>query len=114
MKKIVIPTVEGQLSEFLGKCNYFEIIEIENDVVTNVVKVIPPYRDIFKLPLWAAQMGITDIITYKVDKEIISLFLSHKINIFVGIPKSDITTLIQDYINGTLISDKQMINSIIN
>jgi predicted Fe-Mo cluster-binding NifX family protein len=114
MKKIAIPIADGQLSEFFGKCNHFDIIEIENDEIKNNVKVVPPHRDISKLPQWAAEIGITDIIAYKMDKTIINLFLSHKINIFIGIPKSDTKTLINDYMSGTLTSDKQMIHSIIN
>lgn len=114
MKKIAIPIVDDRLSEYFGTCDYFDVIEIENDEIKNRIKVTPPHRNISKLPGWAAELGITDIITYKVDKKIINLFLSHKINIFVGIPQGDTGSLINEYMNGTLTSDKQMINSIIN
>jgi len=61
------------------------------------------------LPGWLEKQGVTDIIAYKVNRQIISLFASKKVNLFVGIPQQNPEKLIDDYLNGKLESDKKII-----
>jgi len=112
MKRVAIPVVNGKLSEYFGQCDHYEIFEIDGaNIKSNEVEV-PPYRDITKLPVWAARQRITDVIAYKVDKKILPLFLINKINIFIGIPINIPRNLIEDYINGKLKSDEKIIKEI--
>jgi predicted Fe-Mo cluster-binding NifX family protein len=114
MKKVAIPVVQGRLSEYFGHCNHYEIFEIEgNEIQSNAIEM-PPCKDLTKLPEWAAQQGITDIIVYKVDKRIISLFSRHKINLFVGIAINTPQNLIEDYLSGRLRSDEKIIQKLTN
>jgi hypothetical protein len=39
-----------------------------------------------ELPGWLEEIGITDVITFKVNPKIINLFVSKKVNLFVGVP----------------------------
>ena len=57
---------------------------------------------------------VITIITYRVDKRIISLFAANKINLFVGISIESPEFLIESYLNGTLKSDSRIINEITN
>ncbi|HDR50794.1 MAG TPA: hypothetical protein ENN90_04110 [Mariniphaga anaerophila] len=114
MKRVAIPVTNGQLSEYFEQCDYYEIFHIGSEN-TQIEKMENPHGgDITKLPEWVAGIGITDIITYKIDKHIINLFTSYRINLFVGIPVNSPHNLIKDYMNGKLISDQKIINEIIS
>lgn len=114
MQRIAIPILNGKLSESFGQCSHYEIFEIDNkQIKSNVVK-IPNVKNISELPEWASKQGISDIITYKIDKQIINLFIKLKINLFVGIPIKATHVLIEDYLNGNLKSDSNIISNIIS
>jgi len=112
MKRVAIPVVGGQLSEYFGQCDHYEIFEIDNGNVISEEIEIPPKEFITKLPEWASLERITDIIVYRIDKKIITLFAPLRINLFVGIPLNTPRNLIDDYINGKLKSDERIISEI--
>ena len=112
MRKVAIPIAGEQLSEYFGQCNYYRVFEIENGVILTNMKETPPDQQIEMLPEWASSQNITDVITYKIDKRIISLFSRKKINLFVGVRVGTPDELIEDYLNGTLQSDKNIIREI--
>ena len=108
MKRVAIPIIDGRMCEYFEKCSYCEIFEIDRDSVKSIETEVLP-SDIAQLPEWANQQGITDIIAYKIDKKIISLFTEEKINLFVGINSDTSVRLIEAYVNGTLKSDEKII-----
>jgi predicted Fe-Mo cluster-binding NifX family protein len=114
MKRVAIPILENRLSEYFGECTYYEIFEIENGKVQKRTNEMPTVSDVSELPLWLKQKNITDVIVYKVNKNIISLFASKKVNLFVGVPQDTSEKLIDDYLNGKLESDKNIIEEITN
>lgn len=114
MKRVAIPIVENKLSEYFGGCSYYEIFEIENGKIQNRTTEMPTVSNISELPLWLKQKKITDVIVYKVNKNIISLFASKKVNLFVGVPQDTSEKLIEDYLTGKLESDKNIIEEITN
>ena len=81
-------------------------------MVNRVVLQVPDKRDINTLPGWAARQGITDIITYRVDKRILSLFVKNKINFFIGVPVDEAGNIINHYRDGSLKSDDKIIREI--
>ncbi len=113
MKRIAIPVTDNVLSEYFGKCEYYEIFEIEeNQIVSEEIKV-PPCDDILLVPEWALHQGITDIITHRIDKRIIKLFTANKINLYVGVAINNPKTLIDFYLGGHLKSDGKIITEIL-
>lgn len=112
MKRVAIPVIEGKLSEFFGQCSHYEVFEIEGKRITSTALEVPPYHDITKLPEWAAQQGITDVIAFKVDKRIIASFTNNKINLYIGVKSNSPDILIEDYLNGRLKSDEKIIKEI--
>ena len=112
MKRIAIPVKEGKLSEYFGQCGYYEIFEIENGSILANTLEIPPLEDIEKLPKWIENQNITDVIAHKIDNRIISLFSNLKINLFIGIPINKTENLVDDYLNGLLKSDSNIIEDI--
>ncbi len=113
MKRVAVPVVKGKLSEHFEKCNFCEIFEIDGEKVKSNEIEVPP-SDIAKLPEWAKQQNITDIITYRIDKNIIKLFTKEKINLFIGINIDTSEKLIEGYVNGALKSDEKIISEIIS
>ncbi len=112
MKRIAIPVNDNILSEYFGQCSHYEIFEIEGEKITHNKVGYPPHHDVTRLPEWAAQQGITDVITYKIDNRIISRFINNKINLFIGVPLLSPDILIDDYLNGRLKSDEKIIKEI--
>lgn len=114
MKRVAIPISNNRLSEYFGGCNYYEIFEIEGQVIQKKTFELPVISDIQELPSWLIEQGVTDVIAYKVNKQIISLFASKKVNLFVGVPQKTSETLINEYLQGKLESDKNIIKELTN
>ena len=66
------------------------------------------------MPEWLLKQGVTDVIAFKVNRDIISLFASKKVNLFIGIKAESSEKLIDDYLNGRLESDKNIIAELTN
>lgn len=109
MKRIAIPIFDNNISEYFGECSYYEIYEINKKVLNKKRVEMPVGITVTDLPAWFEDLGVTDVIAYKVNKQIISLFASKKVNLFVGIARQDPEKLIDDYLNGKLESDKNII-----
>ncbi|MEZ5106253.1 MAG: hypothetical protein R2757_17260 [Draconibacterium sp.] len=114
MKRVAIPIVNQQLSEYFGECNHYEIFEIDKKILSRQIVHTPAGIVATELPGWLEKQGVTDVIAYKVNKQIISLFASKKVNLFVGIANKNTELLIEDYLNGKLESDKKIIAEITN
>lgn len=113
MKRVAIPTFNDHLSEYFGECSYYQIFEIDNKILSKKNVELPVGIEVTDLPGWLEKQGVTDIIAYKVNRQIISLFASKKVNLFVGIPQQNPEKLIDDYLNGKLESDKKIIAELI-
>jgi predicted Fe-Mo cluster-binding NifX family protein len=113
MKRIAVPISDNRLSEYFGGCNYYEIFEIEGKDIRRKTLEIPSVNDVSELPLWLEKQGVTDVITFKVNKNIISLFASKKVNLFVGVQQNFPEILIDEYLQGKLESDEKIISELI-
>lgn len=109
MKRVAIPIVNEQLSENFGECNHYEIYEIDKKITDKKTAFLPVGLALADLPGWLKKEGVTDVITYRVNREIINLFASKKVNLFIGIPIKSPEKLIDDYLKGKLESDKYII-----
>jgi hypothetical protein len=112
MKRVAIPVTNNQLSEFFGGCNHYEIFEIDKKVLRSYELRVPAETSIPDIPGWLEKQGVTDIIAFKVNKNIISRFASRKVNLFVGVPVETPQKLIDEYMQGKLESDKKIIAEI--
>ena len=114
MKRVAIPVANDKLSEHFGACSYYAIFEIDGENMERKSFELPVLTNINELPDWLEKQGISDVITHRVKKEIISLFATKKVNLFVGVPLSTPQNLIDNYLNGKLESDKNIIQEITN
>ncbi len=114
MKRIAVPVVNGKLSEYFGRCNHYEIFDIDgNQINQSRIEMLTgiPTED---LPVWTSTQGITDVIVHKLDKQIINQFLDKKINLFVGVDVDTPQNLIEEYLSGKLTSNNNIINELTN
>lgn len=109
MKRVAIPVFDDHLSEYFGECRSYEIVEVDNKILKRKFIELPLGIAITDLPEWLEKLGVTDVIAYKVNKQIISMFASKKVNLFVGIALQSPEKLIDDYLNGKLESDENII-----
>lgn len=109
MKRVAIPVVNNKLSENFGECNYYTIFEIDNKVNSAKTSILPNSISAADLPRWLKSEGVTDVITFRINRQIVNLFVAEKINLFLGIPIDSPENIIDDYLQGKLISDKRII-----
>lgn len=114
MKRVAIPIVDTKLSEYFGACSHYEVFDIEGKSIQKRIFELPGLDDVAKLLAWLEKQGITDVITYRINKKLISLFAAKKVNLFVGVPLNLAEKLIGDYLQGRLESDKIIIEEITN
>ncbi len=109
MKRIAIPVTDGKLSRHFGACSHYMIFSVDAGKIRSSTIEAPVYTEVDRIPEWVAEKRVTDIITYKINKKVIGLFARHKINIWVGAPDLSPALLVKEYMNGTLISDEQVL-----
>jgi predicted Fe-Mo cluster-binding NifX family protein len=109
MKRVAIPIVNEQLSENFGECNYYTIFEVDKKIESTKSTYLPAGISALELPSWLKGEGVTDVITFKINRRIINLFAAEKINLFLGIPIATPENIIDDYLQGKLVSDKRII-----
>ena len=111
-KRVAIPVTNEQLSEYFGECSRYEIFEIDGNFVDHKEAKFPAGTVSTELPDWLEEIGITDVITFKVNPKIINLFASKKVNLFVGVSIDSPQNLIEAYLQGKLESDEKIIQEI--
>lgn len=109
MKRVAIPIVNNKLSENFGECNYYTIFEIDRKINSAKTSLLPNGINSFDLPRWLKGEGVTDVVTYKINRQVVNLFVAEKINLFLGIPIDSPEKIIDDYLQGKLVSDKRII-----
>jgi len=100
--KIAIPMKDGKLCPHFGHCEYFSIVTVENNQITDVKELIPPEHEPGLYPRWVAQQGTTDVIAGGMGQKAIDLFSSQNLNVIVGAPQKDAKSIVEDFIAGKL------------
>ncbi len=114
MRRVAIPILNNRLSENFGECNYYMIFEVDNKIRSTKKAMLPSGINMPELPKWLKGEGITDVVTYKINSGIVNLFVAEKINLFLGIQIETPENIIDDYLQGKLVSDKNIIAELIH
>lgn len=102
-KKIAIPVDENSvLDGHFGHCKFFSLIDVDNNTIVKVEKVIPPPHEPGLLPKWLAEKGATDILAGGMGQKAIQLFNQYGVNAFVGAPQLSDMELIDGFLNNKL------------
>lgn len=105
MRKIAIPASGNMLSLHFGRCNYFKIYYVENQMILKEELIKAPVHKPGLLPKWLANMNVTDVVTGGIGHKAIEIFNQNKINVFVGVEVKQLKDLLNDFMNGTLETD---------
>jgi len=97
-KKIAIPMENGKLCAHFGHCEYFAIVNIENNEIKDIQEITPPEHQPGLYPRWVASFGVTDVIGGGMGQKAIDLFNQQNINAFVGAPAKGARELVSDFI----------------
>lgn len=101
-KRIAIPLENGVLCAHFGHCQTFAIVNVENDIITDVRELVPPEHVPGLYPKWVAEFGVTDVIAGGMGQKAIMLFNQQNINAFVGAPIKPAKELVNDFMAGKL------------
>lgn len=101
-KKIAIPMENGVLCAHFGHCEYFAIVEVVDNQIKDIQKVIPPEHEPGLYPRWIAAFKVTDVIAGGMGQKAINLFNQQNINVFVGAPINGAKELVTDFMTGSL------------
>ena len=101
-KKIAIPMENGKLCAHFGHCEYFAIVNIENNEIKDIQEITPPEHQPGLYPRWVAGFGVTDVIGGGMGQKAIDLFNQQNINAFVGAPMNPARELVSDFISDKL------------
>jgi hypothetical protein len=112
MKKVAIPVLNGKLSQYFGQCSHFLVFEGKRGNTPGQRLDSPLFNSAAEIPAWASKLGITDMIVYKIDPELLPFFIKNKINLFVGVSSDDPSRLFDDYLNGRLNSNEKIIREL--
>jgi len=110
MAKIVIPISDNRLSNQFKDCAYYYVFETDQRNVVSIVRENNCKISLNDLETWITEIGITDIITHKIDKSYVEYFSDTKVNLYVGVNINTSEKLIDDYLKGTLKSNTQLIS----
>lgn len=114
MKKVAIPISNNLMIESFGGKVSFNVFTIEGGEVKEQKLELTEINDIEMLPFLLSTNGITDLILFRLSKRLLSEFSTQKINLFVGVAPQPSEELIRMYLEGTLKSDTNVINKLMN
>ncbi len=101
-KRIAIPLENGVLCAHFGHCEEFAIIDVVNNVITEIKALTPPEHVPGLYPKWIGELDVTDVIAGGMGQKAITLFNQESINVFVGAPANKALELVSDFLANKL------------
>ncbi len=104
--KIAIPVAEGKLAMHFGHVSQFDILTVDPDTktISGSESHTPPPHEPGVLPAWLHEMGVNLIIAGGMGQRAQQLFTQNDIQVVVGAPSEAPETLVQFWMDGTLVS----------
>ncbi|MCF8331330.1 MAG: ATPase [Bacteroidales bacterium] len=85
MKKIAVPTINGNLCTHFGHCQKFAIITVENDKIVKEEMAEPPVHQPGVYPRWLHELGVSEIIAGGMGQKAKVIFDQNDIRVNVGV-----------------------------
>jgi predicted Fe-Mo cluster-binding NifX family protein len=104
--KVAIPLANGMLCMHFGHCAQFAIIDVD-DKEKKIVKredITPPPHEPGLLPKWLGEKNVNVIIAGGMGSRAQALFAQNNISVIVGSPADAPEKLVNDFLNGQLVS----------
>lgn len=100
--KIAIPTAQGKLANHFGHCETFTLIDVDHDTISNTEEVKAPAHEPGLLPRWLGEKKVSLIIAGGMGQRAQQLFGDQNIEVVIGAPSEDASTLVKRYLAGNL------------
>jgi len=81
-RKIAVPTLNGKLSGHFGGCEFFTVIEIEDNKIVKESILSTPEHTTGAYPKFLASSGVTDIIVGGIGGKAIDIFKANGISVY--------------------------------
>lgn len=106
--KIAIPLADGRLSMHFGHCEQFALVEVDQQggAPVKTTYLTPPPHEPGVLPRWLHEQGADVIIAGGMGQRAQQLFAQSGIQVVVGAPADAPETIVQSYLDGTLVSGR--------
>lgn len=104
LKKIAVPTVNGDLCLHFGHCEKFVVYEVdlENKKIISENFLTPPPHEPGVIPRFMKEQNVDIIIAGGMGVRAQELFVSYGIEVVVGAMNKDIKQIVDDFLNGKL------------
>ncbi len=104
LKKIAVPTVNGDLCLHFGHCEKFVVYEVdlENKKIISENFLTPPPHEPGVIPRFMKEQNVDIIIAGGMGVRAQELFVSYGIEVVVGAMSKDIKQIVDDFLNGKL------------
>jgi ATP-binding protein involved in chromosome partitioning len=102
--RYAVPVNNGVVSQHFGHCEYFALIDVDEQSKEVVGKelVSSPVHQPGLLPEWLAEQGVTFVIAGGMGSRAQSLFQQNRIGVIVGALESDPEKAVLNHVNGLL------------
>lgn len=105
MKKIAIPTTNGNLFPHFGKASQFTFVSIEDKKVVNVETVDAPPHAHGVAPRFVIDHQATEVIAGGIGVTPVNMLTEADVEVHIGAPALPIDDIIAKYLDGTLTYD---------
>lgn len=109
MRKIAVPVKKGKLGYCFEQCRRFKIIEVKGHAMVNYSIIKAPLFESKALSQWLLENRITDVIVSRIKHKFVKTCNLNKVNVFVGVQKKELNELVQDFIDGVLVTNGDMV-----
>lgn len=102
--RYAVPVSGGMLSPHFGHCEYFALIDVDEQAKQIVKKeLVPsPGHQPGLLPEWLAEQGVACVIAGGMGSRAQSLFQQNRIGVIIGAMESDPEQAVLSHLNGRL------------
>jgi ATP-binding protein involved in chromosome partitioning len=104
LKKIAVPTVNGDLCLHFGHCEKFVVYEVdlENKKIISENFLTPPPHEPGVIPRFMKEQNVDIIIAGGMGVRAQELFVSYGIQVVIGAMSKDVKQIVDDFLNGKL------------
>jgi len=108
--RIAIPIAAGRLAQHFGHCEKFALVDVNQETkeTSAIDEVAAPEHQPGLLPQWLKDQGVNVIIAGGMGSRAQSLFRAASIEVLTGAPAEMPTTLVRQYLDGTLVTGKNL------
>lgn len=115
MMHVAVPVKEGCLSHSFDLSHSYEdtlcfdVFHVMKDKIIEEITIVDLSMDFKKFEEWCINNKITDVIGFKIGKDVIKILNKNKINVFLGVKQKSPKMLVRELIDGTLITNSKVI-----